>query len=67
MERRDWSVRLVELEQVSEFKYLGCVLDESDIDRTVCCRKVVSGRRVGGDIRCLVNGRDLQLECASLA
>ena len=29
-------------------------------------RKVVSERRVTGDIKSLVNARDLQLECASL-
>ena len=29
-----------------------------------CNRKVVSGRRVAGAIRSLVNARDLQLECA---
>ena len=31
------------------------------------CSKVASGRRVAGVIRSLVNVRDLQLECASLA
>ena len=32
-----------------------------------CSRKeVVSGRRVAGAIRSLVNARDMQLECASL-
>ena len=30
-----------------EFKYLGCVLDESGTDGAECSRKVVSGRRVG--------------------
>ena len=29
-----------------------------------CSRKVVSGRRVAGAIRSLVNAKDLQLECA---
>ena len=32
----------------------------------VCCRKVVSGRRVAGAIRSLVNARGLQLECAKV-
>ena len=32
-----------------------------------CSRKVVSGRRVAGAIKSLVNARDLQFECASLA
>ena len=32
-----------------------------------CSRKLASGRRVAGAIRSLVNVRDLQLECASVA
>ena len=32
-----------------------------------CNRKMVSERRVVGAIRSLVNARDLQLECSSLA
>ena len=32
-----------------------------------CHRKVASGRRVAGAISPLVNARDLQLDCASLA
>ena len=50
------------LEHVWEFKNLGCVLYEPE-----CSRKVPSGRRVAGAIRSLVNARNLQLECASLA
>ena len=57
----------IRLEHVSEFKYLGCVSDESGTDGAECSRKVASGRRVAGPIRSLVNTRDLQLECASLA
>ena len=49
-------------EHVTEFKYLRCVLDESGTDGAEC-----SGMRVAGPIRSLVNARDLQLECASLA
>ena len=49
------------LEDVSEFKYLGCVLDELGTDEAECSRKVVSGRRVAGAIRSLVNARNLQL------
>ena len=49
---------------LSEFKYLGCVLDELGTDGAECSREVVSGRRVAGAIRSLVNSRDLQLECA---
>ena len=39
------------LENVSEFKYLGCVLDKSGTNETECSRKVASGRRVTGAIR----------------
>ena len=42
------------------------VLDESGKGRAEC-RKMASGRRVVGSIRSLVNDKDLQLECASLA
>ena len=52
------------LEHVSEFKYLGCVLDESGTDGAEYSRKVASGRRVAGAIRSLVNARDLHVECA---
>ena len=45
----------------SEFKYLGCVLDESGTDEAKCSRKVTSGRKVAGAIRSLVNARGLQL------
>ena len=41
----------IRLEHVSEFKYLGCVLDESGVDRAECSRKVASGRGVAGAIR----------------
>ena len=54
----------VRLEHVSKFKYFGCVLDETGTDGTKCSRKVVSGRRVAGAIRSLVNSRDLHIECA---
>ena len=47
-----------------EFKYLGCIFDESDTDEAKCSRKAASGRRVAGAIRSLVNARNLQLECA---
>ena len=48
----------MQLEHVSEFKYLGYIMDESGTD------KAVSRRKVGGVIRSLVNARSLQLECA---
>ena len=36
-------------------------------DGVECSKKVVSGRRAAGAIRCLVNARDFQIECASIA
>ena len=54
----------VRLEHVSEFKYLGCVSDESGKDRAECSRKVANGRRMSDAIRFLVNAMDLQIECA---
>ena len=53
----------IRLEHVSEFKYLGCVLDESGTDGAECSRKMASGRRIADAIRSLVNARNLQLEC----
>ena len=53
----------IRLKHVSEFIYLGCVLDNSGTDGA---EKVVSGKRVAGAIRSLVNPRDLQLECPRL-
>ena len=73
MEKSDWSVKCevhidgICLKHVLELKFLGCVLDESGTDWAGCSRKAVSGRRVAGAIRSLVNARDLQLQCASLA
>ena len=57
----------IRLEYISEFIYLGCVLNVSGIDGAECSRKVASGRRVAGTIRSLANARNLQLECASFA
>ena len=51
-----------QLEQVSEFKYLGCVLDESGKEEAECHMKVASERKVAGAIRSLVNPKSLQLE-----
>ena len=45
----------VRLEHVSEFKYLGCVLDEADTYGAECSRKMASGKKVTGAIRSLVN------------
>ena len=36
------------LEDVSEFKYFGCVMDKSGTDGAECSRKVGSGRKVAG-------------------
>ena len=47
---------------MSEFKYFGCVLDESGTAEEACRRKATSGSRVAGAIRSLVNDRCLQLE-----
>ena len=41
-------------------------MDQSGTDGAECSRKVVSGRRVAGAIRSLVNARDLQLDCAGV-
>ena len=39
-------------------------MEESCTDEAECSRNVVSGRRVAGAIRHLVNARSLQLQCA---
>ena len=44
----------IRLEHVSEFKYLGCVLDISGTDEAECSRKVASGGMVASAIRPLV-------------
>ena len=43
-----------QLEQVSEFKYLGYMLDERGTDDAECNKKVVSGRKVSGAIKALM-------------
>ena len=55
-----------QLEQVSEFKYLGYMLDERGTDDAECNRKVVSGRKVSGAIKALVNEKGLSLDCARI-
>ena len=47
------------LENVLEFKYFGCVLDELGTDEAVCCRKGASGRRIAVAIRPEINGMGL--------
>ena len=44
---------------MSEFKRLGCVLDESGTDGVEYRRKVASRRSVVGAMRSLVNARGL--------
>ena len=56
----------IRLENVSEFKYVGSVLDESGTDGAECSRKVASRRKGAGALRSLVNVRSIQLECARL-
>ena len=56
----------MQLERMSEFKYLGYALDESCTDEAECSRKAANGMRVGVAIRSLVNAKGLQLECARI-
>ena len=51
----------IRLDHVSEFKFLGCVLDESGTDGAECSRKVASERRVAYAIRSLVMLRNFSL------
>ena len=60
------SIDGMDLEHVSEFKYLPYVLDESGTDEAECRRKSARERRVGCAIRSLVNARGLQLQCARI-
>ena len=48
----------VQLEQVSDFEYLGCLLDELVAD-VKCHRKVVNGRKFANTISFLVHARVL--------
>ena len=41
----------IRLEHVSEFKYLGCVLDKSGTDAAKCSRELVSMEMIAGAIR----------------
>ena len=45
------SVDELQLEQVFEFKYLGCVLNELGTDDAECQLEVASGRKVAGAYR----------------
>ena len=50
---------------MSEFIYLGCVLNESGIDDVECRRKVAIGKKAASAIRSLVNAWSLHIQCAS--
>ena len=54
---REVYIDRIHLEHVSEFEYLGFVLDESGTDGAECSTKVASGRRVAGTIMSLVNAK----------
>ena len=54
----------MQLEHVSEFKYLECIFDDSSTNEEECHRKVVGGRKIADAIRTLVIARGLQFECA---
>ena len=56
----------MQLEHVWEFKYLGCVLNESGTDKADCYRKVAIGKRVACVIRPLANAWGLRLDCGSV-
>ena len=53
-------VNRIRLEDFSQFKYLGCVLDESGTDEAECSRKVADA------IWSPVNARDFQTDCARI-
>ena len=59
---REVHVDGIRLEHVSQFKYFGCVLDESGSDGAECSRKVASG---GGGLQ-VPSGPWLMLEICSL-
>ena len=49
----------IRLEHISEFKYLGCVLDDSGTHDAECRRKVVNRWKFARAISSLVNVRGL--------
>lgn len=54
------------MEQVYEFKYLECKVNNRGTKKLECENKVVNRRRVVGAIKALVNKNGLSLECASV-
>src|SRR5678816_842231 len=53
-----------QLEQMSEFKYLGYMVDEKGPNDAECSMKVVNGRKMAGAIKSLVDVKGISLECA---
>lgn len=61
----DVKIQVERMEQVSEFNYLGCMVN--DIGREKKCEnKVMNVRWVAGAIKELVNEKELSLEYASV-
>ena len=56
----------IRLKHVSEYKYFGCVPDESGAYDAYCRKEVASGGKVSGAIRLIVNAKGLQLGCARI-
>ena len=63
---REIHVYGMQLDLVSEFKYLRFALDERGTNEAEYPRKMANGRRVAGAIRSLVNVRGLMLEFARI-
>ena len=51
-------------EHTLEFECLGFALDDSGTNVDKCCRRVVSGKKLAGMTRYIVNVRSLWLEYA---
>ena len=56
----------IHLEHVSEFKYLGCVLEKNQLGMRKYSRKVMSGKRFASAFRSLGNAQSFQLEFAKV-
>ena len=53
-----------QLGHVSQFKYLGCALDELGKESAKCYRKMVGGKKAAGIVNSPVNDKSLHLfEC----
>ena len=50
------------LDHVSEFKYLGCVLDEIGSDDAECRKKMGNRMKIASVISSMANARGLQLD-----